>query len=311
MVRHGSSPARLGASSRGDRSSLWVGPTGRRPRLGLPGRDRETPDQGGSDGERPDRRSPDRSPGAGYDRDRSRSLGHDTGQDLQEDDAGSAGGVPRKGRSSRVPADRLGPTLEGWPGPELGDEVGTDAGDPLPGPEPGAYAAARRKLGKALVPGETILVAQTRHPVVVLEPVLTSLLALLFIAAVSPGLGDLDLLRNAMMLGWLALAVRALLRWLHWTNDYLVVTDRRLMRLHGIIDVQRDMMPLMKVTDMSFERPFLGRPLNYGTFVLESAGRDQALREINFVRRPAVVDAIIGRQIFARPPSAPPPKPRR
>lgn len=238
-------------------------------------------------------------------------TGQDLDPDLQEDVEAATGPPTARGRSQRVPADTVGPTLEGWPGPDLADELGTDAGDPLPGPEPGAYSAARRKLGKALVPGEKILVAQTRHPVVVLEPIISSLLVLLFIAAVSPDLGDLDLLRGFMMLIWLALAVRALWRWAHWANDYLVVTDRRLMRLHGIVDVQRDMMPLMKVTDMAFERPLLGRPLNYGKFVLESAGRDQALREITFVRRPDVVDAIIGRQIFAKPPFQSPQNPRK
>jgi hypothetical protein len=33
------------------------------------------------------------------------------------------------------------------------------------------------------------------------------------------------------------------------------------------------MMPLTKVTDMSFQRSTLGRILGYGEFILESAGR--------------------------------------
>ena len=177
---------------------------------------------------------------------------------------------------------------------------------PLRGPEPGPLSSVQRKLGRSLVPGERILVAQTRHPVVLAEPVLTSLLVLLGIAAVSPTLGAADLVRNALMVGWVVLAVRALWSWLQWSNDYFVVTDRRLIRLHGLLDVQRDMMPLTKVTDMAFERPFWGRPFNYGRFVLESAGKDQALREINFVQDPENVDAIIGRQVFAKAPYQPP-----
>ena len=206
----------------------------------------------------------------------------------------------------------LDPALEPELEAELDPALTPDVAGPLRGPEPAPLAAVRRKLGKALVPGERVLVAQTRHPVVLAEPVLTSLLVLLGIAAVSPYLGAMDIVRNVLMAGWVALAVRALWAWLQWSNDYFVVTDRRLIRLHGLFDVQRDMMPLTKVTDMAFERPFWGRPFNYGRFVLESAGQDQALRVISFVRDPDNVDAIIGRQIFARPPfQSPYPPPRR
>ncbi len=37
---------------------------------------------------------------------------------------------------------------------------------------------------------------------------------------------------------------------------------------------------------MRYERPFLGRILGYGTFILESAGQDQALREIDHLPIP-------------------------
>ena len=43
------------------------------------------------------------------------------------------------------------------------------------------------------------------------------------------------------------------------------------------------MMPLLKVTDMTYDRSILGRVLGYGKFVLESAGRDQALSRIDHV----------------------------
>jgi len=83
----------------------------------------------------------------------------------------------------------------------------------------------RRKLGRSLVPGERILVAQTRHPIVLAEPVLSSILVLLGIAALSPSLGSADLLRTVLMIGWVVLAVRAIWSCLEWSNDYFVVTD--------------------------------------------------------------------------------------
>jgi len=46
------------------------------------------------------------------------------------------------------------------------------------------------------------------------------------------------------------------------------------------------MMPLAKVTDMSFRRSALGRLLGYGEFIVESAGKEQALHTINFLPYP-------------------------
>ncbi len=46
------------------------------------------------------------------------------------------------------------------------------------------------------------------------------------------------------------------------------------------------MMPLTKVTDMSFQRTFAGRILGYGEFIVESAGQDQALRNIDHIPYP-------------------------
>ena len=46
------------------------------------------------------------------------------------------------------------------------------------------------------------------------------------------------------------------------------------------------MMPLARVTDMSFQRSALGRLLGYGEFIVESAGEEQALRSIDFLPYP-------------------------
>ena len=43
------------------------------------------------------------------------------------------------------------------------------------------------------------------------------------------------------------------------------------------------MMPLQKVTDMTYDRSLLGMLVGYGSFTLESAGQDQALSHITHV----------------------------
>lgn len=208
---------------------------------------------------------------------------------------------PGRPRPPRPSIREALPTVE-WPLP--GEKLPLD--EPVAPPTSKgtdrAQAIVRRKLGTGLVPGEKVLVAQHRHPVLLVEPVLTSIAALLLIGWVSDYLGDLNAARGALMVGWLVLVGRAFWRYWAWSYDWFVVTDRRLLRLHGIFDSKRDMMPLMKVTDMAFERPFWGKLFGYGRFVLESAGRDQALREISFVRDPERAYELICLQIFARPP---------
>ncbi len=63
-----------------------------------------------------------------------------------------------------------------------------------------------------------------------------------------------------------------------WYYDRFVLTNRRLMLIGGLVTRNVAMMPLARVTDMRYTQSPLGRVLKYGTFVLESAGQEQALR---------------------------------
>jgi hypothetical protein len=58
------------------------------------------------------------------------------------------------------------------------------------------------------------------------------------------------------------------------------------------------MMPLLKVTDMSYVRSIPGQFLGFGKFVLESAGQDQALREVKWVPDPDQTYRDICAEIF-------------
>ncbi|MEJ3743207.1 PH domain-containing protein [Actinomycetes bacterium KLBMP 9797] len=82
------------------------------------------------------------------------------------------------------------------------------------------------------------------------------------------------------VMGWVAWQVG------DWYFDRFILTNKRVMVVNGIITRKVGMMPLLRVTDMKYEQSPLGRALNYGTFVLESAGQDQALREIKHLPNP-------------------------
>jgi hypothetical protein len=67
---------------------------------------------------------------------------------------------------------------------------------------------------------------------------------------------------------------------------------------YGLVTQQVGMMPLAKVTDMSYNRSPAGRLLGYGTFVMESAGQDQALHRVRWVARPDQTYRAICAEIF-------------
>jgi hypothetical protein len=77
-----------------------------------------------------------------------------------------------------------------------------------------------------------------------------------------------------------------MVRVIEWFQNYFVVTSQRMLLTSGLVTRKVAMMPLVKVTDMSFQRNFQGRLLGYGTFILESAGQDQALRIVDHLPYP-------------------------
>lgn len=119
-------------------------------------------------------------------------------------------------------------------------------------------------------------------------------------------LGSLDSVRNSIQTQfWLFLVlVWSPLSWLvwayvDWKREYFIVTDRRLMLVHGVINRDVAIMPLGKVTDMLYRRSPVGKALNYGTFIFESAGQDQALSQVPWVTNPDQRYRDISALIFA------------
>jgi membrane protein YdbS with pleckstrin-like domain len=142
-------------------------------------------------------------------------------------------------------------------------------------------------VNKYLLPHEHQVITVRKHPAVLIGPI-TLALGGLVVAVV---LGTTVLAHIKTGLTVLIVAVVLLLlnlgfRTLAWSVDYFAVTSDRMLEASGLVTRKIAMMPLVKVTDMSFRRSFLGRLLGYGEFILESAGQDQALRNIDHVPYP-------------------------
>jgi len=89
-----------------------------------------------------------------------------------------------------------------------------------------------------------------------------------------------------VILVWLLVMLWVCWRVGDWWFDRFILTNKRVMVVNGIITRNVAMMPLLRVTDMKYVQSPLGRMLNYGSFELESAGQDQALRKVDNLPNP-------------------------
>jgi membrane protein YdbS with pleckstrin-like domain len=154
-------------------------------------------------------------------------------------------------------------------------------------PEPLDDPHRRRGLGRYLLDGERIVTASHQHWAKVAFSVLSVVAGLVLVLVLDALLpASLSILANLLWWAWFGLVGWAAWKVLRWRNDWFVATDKRLILTYGLITQQVAMMPLVKVTDMSYNRSPLGRLLGYGTFVMESAGQDQALHTVRWVAQP-------------------------
>jgi uncharacterized membrane protein YgcG len=154
-------------------------------------------------------------------------------------------------------------------------------------------------LEPILLPGEKLVTAVHAHWVSVAEPVASMFLGLAVAIWVDSNVTrGTQALGTIVWWGFLFLVVRMLWRLADWHHNWFVATDKRLLLRYGIITHKVAMMPLIKVTDMSYVRSIPGQFLGYGRFVLESAGQDQALREIKWVPEPDETYRAICAEIF-------------
>jgi uncharacterized membrane protein YdbT with pleckstrin-like domain len=142
-------------------------------------------------------------------------------------------------------------------------------------------------VNRYLLPHERQVVSVHQHPAVLSGRIFFVLVG--FVAAVwlsisvAPDNGTALLIiwfLWGLLLAWLAVKV------VDWSLNYFVVTSQRLLLAQGFIVRKVNMMPLAKVTDMSFQRTAVGQILGYGEFIVESAGQDQALRNVRFLPHP-------------------------
>src|SRR5215472_12117313 len=155
-------------------------------------------------------------------------------------------------------------------------------------------------VDKYLLPREVRVATVRRHPAVLLVPSAQAVGGLLVAAVVSSTVlrGHSPLFAGIVWAGWVVLLVNLIWKAINWAVDYFVITSERILLTSGVFTRSVAMMPLSKVTDMSFHRSFAGRLLGFGEFVVESAGQDQALRKIDHIPYPEQLYLVVCGRIF-------------
>ena len=141
-------------------------------------------------------------------------------------------------------------------------------------------------VDKYLLPHEQQVITVRKHPAVLLAPVAWAAGGLILAVVLSDLLKHDSTVLSLLWLAWGLVFLYFLWKAFNWSVDYFIVTSHRFILTSGVFSRRVAMMPLAKVTDMTFERSFLGRVFGYGTFILESAGQDQALSRVDFIPYP-------------------------
>jgi len=142
-------------------------------------------------------------------------------------------------------------------------------------------------VSKFLLPNEDRVITTRKHPAVLARPIAFVLAGLIIAGLLTEFIAKHNGLAILIIwLAWLVVLGYLVYATFDWLINYFVITPRRMLLTSGFITRKVAMMPMTKVTDMSFQRDFQGRILGYGTFILESAGQDQAFRVVDHLPYP-------------------------
>jgi len=136
-------------------------------------------------------------------------------------------------------------------------------------------------VNKYLLPHERQVITVHQHPAVLIRVIFEVLIALAIAGWLTVAVAKDN--GTAVLIIWVLWGIvflRLVIKVVEWADTYFVVTSQRFILATGLVTRQVKMMPLAKVTDMTFERSPMGRILGYGEFILESAGQNQALERI-------------------------------
>jgi uncharacterized membrane protein YdbT with pleckstrin-like domain len=157
---------------------------------------------------------------------------------------------------------------------------------------------APREIDEYLLPTERRVIRVRQHWAVMLKDLVLTGLFLIVLVVLERLLPDNVIIDNLTFYLALVAVLRFTVLTILWWIERIVITDKRVMLAQGILVHKVAMMPLGKVTDLTFQRSMGGRLLGYGSLIVESAGQIQALNRIDYMPRPEEVYEALSELIF-------------
>ncbi|WP_300010054.1 PH domain-containing protein [Pseudonocardia sp.] len=157
---------------------------------------------------------------------------------------------------------------------------------------------APREIDEYLLPTERRVIRVRQHWAVMVRHLTETALFLLLVVVAQAYLPTSVLVDNVAFYLGLVAVLRFTVLTILWWIERIVITDKRVMLAEGIITHNVGMMPLSKVTDLTFRRSLGGRMFGYGTLIVESAGQIQALNKISYMPRPEEIYEALSELVF-------------
>ena len=149
-----------------------------------------------------------------------------------------------------------------------------------------------------LLPTERRVIRARRHWTVVAWDVFEAGALLAVLVGISMIVPSSTVLQNVLWYGGLLVLLRFAYTLFEWWDEKLVVTDKRFVLASGVFTTRIAMMPIGKVTDLTYERTALGRLFGYGTVVVESAGQFPAFNRLEPLPQPERMYDAISELVF-------------
>ncbi len=157
---------------------------------------------------------------------------------------------------------------------------------------------APREIDEYLLPTERRVIRVRQHWASMLKHLGSTAAFLVVLVVAQANLPESVVVDNVAFYLGLVAVLRFTVLTILWWIERIVITDKRVMLAEGIITHNVGMMPLAKVTDLTFRRSLGGRVLGYGTLIVESAGQIQALNKISYMPRPEEIYEALSELVF-------------
>ncbi|MCW2956535.1 MAG: hypothetical protein JWO69_1404 [Thermoleophilia bacterium] len=159
-----------------------------------------------------------------------------------------------------------------------------------------------RELEQLLGPDEGIVLQTRQHWFVIFRDIGVLVLGLALIAVAIWYVGEAGWLDNrvggwvevALWIGFAAALAIVLWRVLSWFLSTFYLTTSKVVYVHGVLNRAVTSTPMVKVDEVTLNRPLLGRMLGFGRLDVENAsGGHEPLAGLEYLPRPAEIYRVL------------------